>query len=126
MMLRKVQRRVHTHAVRSVVVTRTNTASPFNGATWGDVFGLMQERFAWEEQDLALDVFDVADVTSGGDSQRSFEAACAESAMLVAVGIEGAPEQSAVGDVYQSYSWPVFLALDSASVRSRRSRPCRA
>jgi hypothetical protein len=104
------------HATKGTVVIPAQQTSPYNGSSWGEVFDLMQERFSWEAQDLSLDVFDAQELEDSGSSRADFEESCSDSSMLVAVGIQQASEQQIVSNAYQSYSWPIFMALDSAQV----------
>ena len=104
-------------AAQCVAVVPSANESPYNGASWGDVFSLMQERLAWEDMGLSMQVFDQDKITADKAARQAFDTACKDSQMLVAVGVQQPDAAQAVQDACQSSRWPVVLALDSAEVR---------
>lgn len=79
--------------------------SPFGGAPWDDVFGLMAQRFAWEDGDLRLSVFTEP-------SAPEFERQCASCDVLV---VAAADDAAAVARV-AAMPRPVTLVLDCSPV----------
>lgn len=108
-------------AASVVVVYPPERESQFRGVPWEDVFGLMKERFAWEE-DVALSLHAFSSDQALGISEKEphadFKSACEESDVFLAVDVHD-PESTKVVAHAQAYQWPAFIVLDSPPVRIR-------
>ena len=103
-------------AAKGTVIIPARLTSPYNGASWGEVFDLMRERFAWEQLDLSLDVFDVDKLSTDAGHQQALSESCQQSDMLVAVALQDNAAQQAVQTAIQMHKGPIMLAMDSAEV----------
>lgn len=108
---------VAAQAAKCVAVVPGAAESPYNGASWGDVFSLMQERLDWEQLDLSLQVFDSAQLAKDQDARQKLQAACRDSQMLVAANVSEPAAVQAVQQACAASSLPVVIPFDSAQVR---------
>lgn len=106
-------------AASVVVLYPSERESQFRGVPWEDVFGLMKERFAWEE-DVALSLHSFSSEQARGATEQEvhadFRSACEESDVFLAVDIND-PESTKLVAHAQAYQWPAFIVLDSPPVR---------
>jgi hypothetical protein len=97
------------------VLAPSDGLSPFKSAAWGEVFDLMSTRLEWENLELTLQQFDPAAVLAGGTTRESFQEACKNCSVFIAVDI--GPEAHELVRQECKHSRPVNLVFDSAEVR---------
>lgn len=106
------------HSASVVVVYPPQRESQFRGVLWEDVFALMKERFAWEQDvALSLQAFSSSEAINASTQELhdDFRSACSESDIFLAVDVDN-PESTKVVAKAQEFKWPAFMVLDSPQV----------